>query len=488
MRLDPLRTINGPACAFLLPLVLLVAAPAGAQSRARDEGDEPEAGGREAAPESSAAERTVWDFVHFVSPAEIVDVIDAFDDDDPFDLSFSIAYTRTLKRAKITRECRDPTICRRDDGAGTAFVDYMDIARYTQETHMLDLLLAIGIYHDLQFYTRWPLILSDTRSLAYEEGVNTGTVDNVLGGIFELPFESPERSGIDWFAVGFSWAPFNQERDPTEPNWVLNIEGRFGIGDLLKAADSGGDGGISRGVSELRVGTALSRRFKYLEPYSGLFATVGFPKYDAGYHYKDPVEGQINTMPPIVGTLIFGMEIIPWENLERFQKFWIGLEIDGTFHSEGRDYSELFDALGTSQDERLTYMNGRDPVSHEPVLEGPCQSAGNCWANQSFARDPLYRFTGMTDQENYGTFGFKLTLGIQAAKYVKFTAGIGFAHDQEHYITFTDECNSEVDGQCQNFGPQYNPMTREAIDAPGNRFRVQETTIFDVFAGVTAMF
>ena len=94
----------------------------------------------------------------------------------------------------------------------------------------------------------------------------------------------------------------------------------------------------------------------------------------------------------------------------------------------------------------------------------------------------------MTDVENYGTFGFRLTLGIQAAKYVKFTTGVGFAHDQEHYITFTDECNSEVSGGCQNFGPQYNPMTREAIDAPGNRFRVQETTVFDVFAGVTAMF
>ncbi len=473
-----MRSICGSACGFAVLLLLAGTSPAAAQST----GEEREEAASERATQPAAAERAVWDFVHFASPTELVDVLDAADGDDPFDLSLSVAYQRTLRRSKIVRECRNPLICSRDDGAGTDFVDYTDIARYTQISHMLDLLLTVGLYHDLHFYTRWPLILSDTRDLDYESGTNRTQVDSILGGLFDLPFSAPERSGIDWFAVGFSWAPFNQERDPTEPTWVLNVEGRFGIGPTLVAAESGGDGGMSKGVNEIRAGMALSRRFRWVEPFAGLFAKVGIPKYDTFHHFDAPLEGQINTMPPVEGTLLFGLDVIPWENLERFQKFSIGLEISGTFHSEGRDYSELFDALGTSSDARLTYDGGTGPG-----CESPDNPATPCW-NDQYGRDRLYGWSGMTDTENYGTFAGRLTFMVQAAKYVKFAAGIGFAHDQEHYITFTDECNSEPDGGCGIGQPQYNPMTREVIDAPGNRFRVQETTIFDVFASVTAMF
>ncbi|NMC69018.1 MAG: hypothetical protein GYA57_03000 [Myxococcales bacterium] len=476
MRRDIMRRFCGSACGLAALLWLAWTPSAGAQSR--------RARGEESSSERAAAERAVWDFVHFTSPTELVDVLDAADGDDPFDISLSVAYQRSLRRAKIVRECRNPLFCQRDDGAGTQFVDYVDIARYTQVSHMLDLLLTVGLYHDLHFYTRWPLILSDTRDLDYEDGTNHTDVDAILGGLFDLPFSSPERSGIDWFAVGFSYAPFNQERDPTEPTWVLNLEGRFGIGPTLTPAESGdgNDGGMSKGVNEIRFGTALSRRFRWVEPYSGLFAKVGIPKYDTFHHFDAPLEGQINTMPPVEGTLLFGLDIIPWENLERFQKFSIGIEISGTYHSEGRDYSELFDALGTSTDARLTYDGNSGPG-----CETPDNPATPCW-NSQYGRDELYAWSGMTDVENYGTFAGRLTFMVQAAKYVKFAAGVGFAHDQEHYITFTDECNSEVDGTCTIGGAPYNPMTREVIDAPGNRFRVQETTIFDVFASVTAMF
>ncbi|MBI5502284.1 MAG: hypothetical protein HY907_18720 [Deltaproteobacteria bacterium] len=485
-----MRSIFAPMCGLLVPVVLLATAPAGADTATGSTTGE-------RAAEHSAADRAVWDFVHFVSPSEVVDVLDAFDGEDPFDLSLSVAYDYSLRRSKITRECRNPTLCNarnvRDDGAYSEFVDFIDIARYTQTVHTLDLLLVLGLYHDLQFYTRWPLILSDNRSLDYEAETDHNFVDNIVGDLFTLPFTSPERSGIDYFTVGLSWAPFNQERDPTEPNWVLNVEGRFGIGELLQASsEAEGGGGESRGLSEVRLGMALSRRFQYIEPFGGLFAMVGIPKNDTYHHFDNPVEGQINTMPPVEGTLLFGMDIIPWENLERFQKLWIGLEISGTFHSEGRTYSELFDALGSSDDCRLTYArqnaDGTDSGCYDTAGE---QSFLDAW-HGAYGGDALYRWSGMTDVENYATFMGRLTVGIQAAKYVKFVAGVGFAHDQEHYITFTDECNSEAPGTCGGVPggghEQYNPMTREAIDAPGNRFRVQETTVFDVFAAVTAMF
>jgi hypothetical protein len=216
---------------------------------------------------------------------------------------------------------------------------------------------------------------------------------------------------------------------------------------------------------------------------------IGIPKYDTGHHFKDPLDGQINTMPPIEGTLLAGLEIVPWENLDRFQKLSLGIEISATFHSEGRTFSEMFDALGTSDDPRLTYSDATDRFSTN-------------WRDRFSGH--AYGWDGMTDVENYATFAGRFTFMIQPAKYVKFLLGVGFAHDQEHFITYTDECNSEVTGSCIDyndngtpgdpsddryvFGDQYNPMTRDVIDAPGNRFRAQETTVFDVFLSVVAMF
>lgn len=475
----------------------VAASPARAQGQDRSSRQEAdERGGVVGAAPAGAAQRAVWDFVHFTTGAEIVDVIDSFDGDDPFDINLSVGFQRTLRRSKIVRECREPDRCdragARDDGAFSEFIDTVDIGRYTQETYILDLLLAVGLFRDLQFYTRWPLILSDTRSLGYLEDSPSdayrAAIDQMIDNLFTIPFESPERSGLDYFAVGISWAPFNQQRDPTDPNWVLNFEGRFAVGDVLKAAKSGGEGGISRRLNEIRFGMFLSKRYRWIEPYSGITFMAGIPDYSAPYHFDAPVSGQINTMPPLQGSFLFGMEIVPWENLERLQKFSIGLEIAGTYHSEGRVFSELFDALGTSEDPRLHYERAPRPDGRF----GPCTSdpGSVCWSER-YGGDPLYRFSGMTDVENYASVMGRLTLLIQAAKYIKFYAGLGFGHDTEHSVTFTDECNAgEMNGpqDCQIGGDAYNPMTREVIDAPGNRFRVQETTIFDVFAGLTAMF
>ena len=136
-----MRSIFAAVCGWIVPLALLVATPAGAdETRSGSSSDDRTV-------EQSAANRAVWDFVHFVSPTEVVDVIDSFDGDDPFDLSLSVAYDYSLRRAKITRECRVPALCatNRDDGAASEFVDYMDIARYTQTIHTLDLLLVVGL-------------------------------------------------------------------------------------------------------------------------------------------------------------------------------------------------------------------------------------------------------------------------------------------------------------------------------------------------------
>lgn len=444
--------------------------------------------------------------------AEFTEVIDAFDEGDPFDVNVAFGYSRTLSMGNLTRECYyDPTdsvtrngYCPEIVTGATDFPTTVDVLRYAHVRHVLNIELAIGIWHDLNLKLTLPIIISDTRELTRAKGVDQADADTILHDdttgeqLFHVPFTSPNRSGIDQFAVGLEWAIFNQERDETKPTWMLFVEGWFGVGDIIEAAGKWEDGsdefeanmdskGISSGVHSLRAGTRISRRFKYLDPYFGFEAIIPFPKKgEAPWPYMDKYSGQINDTPPIVGSIQFGTEIIPWENKARQQKFYIDLRIIGSYHSEGREITPLFDALGTSTDTGLAYTPGAS------------SDFDDFWSSY-----PKYRWTGLTDVENYTSFGGRLTFGFITGKWFKIHTGVMFAHDQEHFITFTDECNPAnfddvgmADGtsNCE-FDPgdmededSFNPDFRRAIDALGNRFRLEESTIFEFFVLATAMF
>lgn len=399
----------------------------------------------------------------YLQNAEFTNVVDSIESDDPFDLNVWVGYLREQRSGRIRRESNNVGVS--PDG----YVGVVDLAKYEQLTNTLVLGGAVGLFRDLQLWTRWPLVLSDTRELTLDDGVTLeqsrlrrDCYDD--GGevcLFDIPFKSPERSGVDAFTLGLDWGILNQLRDDTKPTWVVGVTATIGIGSPLVAARDPQDGGISRGTTRLGAHTDFSRRFRYIEPYVGLRFSADLPQSDTGFPEAD-VEGRLNTVPPIIGEMTFGAELIPWESLESFQRFSVDLRFNGTFNSEGRTQSELFDALGTSQHRQL-----RD------------------------ADVPGAEFNGMTDVENYGTFTTMLALNVQAARYVKFQLGASLAFDQQHGITYTDACNPEADvvipqAPCTKGSP--NPDHRAVIDLPGHRFRIEETTVFQFFATGTAMF
>ena len=417
-----------------------------------------------ASPLTASAQPTDRHGARYLQGAEFTNVVDAIESDDPFDLNLSVGYVREQRSGRIRRESNNPGVS--PDG----YLGVVDIAKYEQLQNTLVLAGAVGLFRDLQLWTRWPLILSDTRELSLDDGV---TLEQSQlrrdcyedGGrdvcLFDLPFKSPERSGIDAFTLGLDWGVLNQLRDDTKPTWVLGVEATIGIGAALTDADENGDGGISRGTTRLTAHTEFSRRFNYIEPYVGVRFSADLPQSDTGFPEAD-VEGRLNTVPPLIGTMIFGADFVPWENTETFQRFSVDLRLAGTFNSEGRTQSELFDALGTSQHRQLRDADG-----------------------------PGHVFNGMTDVENYGTFATMLSLNVQAARYVKFQLGGSLAFDQQHGITYTDACNPEADvviaqAPCSKGAP--NPDHRPVVDLPGHRFRVEGMTVFDFFATGTAMF
>jgi hypothetical protein len=223
-----------------------------------------------------------------------------------------------------------------------------------------------------------------------------------------------------------------------------------------------------------------SRRFGYVEPYSGFWVQADFPTGDSDFGKWNPANNLERT-PPLLGSFALGLEVIPYEHREQFQRFSADFRFKGTYHSPGRDYSELFDALGSSQAPSL-----RTPNPATWGQTAPTPGAENIW------------FTGVTEAQAYGSFLLSASATWQAGQYIKFTAGTMFGYSQPHLVTAADSCNpSIVDatqaGPCVNkitgsISGVPNPDHRDIIDLPGHRFSVDDTTVVDLYVMGIVMF
>jgi hypothetical protein len=442
--------------------------------------------------------------------AEITSVVDAFDGDDPFDLNLTLGFQQTWKHSNIHRETalNQPGL-----SSGGYVSDTENIASYTRATSKLNVGADIGIYQDLALIFRLPIILSDTQNLGDLDGssnVPQLLTDPTGHSLFSVPFKSPNRSGIDWMSLGLDWAIFNQQRDPGKPTWVVGVEGRLAVGTPLHACNANAPSnqvecptpgkpatdlstnrspGISRGMDSVAAHTVFSRRFGYVEPYSGLWFLADFPQTNSDYGATDTAPGSVVNHPPLVGTFSLGMEVVPWEHREQFQRLVTDFRLSGIYHSAGREYSELFDALGSSSAPSLTSAN---------------PGAYKAGANGSTADNSVQQvyFTGITDQQAYTSVGAQFSTTLQAGEYIKFQVGASLTYDQSHLITSADACNPNVNGipggtagDCVTTSGRTmtstgipNPNQRPVIDLPGNRFSSDDGTIIDLWVNGVVMF
>ena len=441
--------------------------------------------------------------------AEVTSVVDAFDDDDPFDLNLMIGFQQTWKSANIRRETN---INQPGLSTGGFVAATENIASYSQQVSTLNMGADIGIYRDLAITFRLPLILADNRSLGPIAGGGAAAYPQLLadpsgGTLFSVPFKTPTRSGVDYFSVGLDWALFNQQRDGTKPTWMIGASGRFGVGTPLHACNANAppaqqcidptnpsgpsrDPGISRAMDGIEAHTYFSRRYGYVEPYTGFTVLAEFAQSGSDFGETNSNTGALLNHPPLLGTFLAGLEVIPWERREQFQRVVGDLRVAGTYHSAGREYTELFDALGSSNAASLRspnptgYTNGvANPTSLNPYQGVP--------------------FTGITDQQAFGSVTFSGSATWQAGEYIKFIVGLGITYNQSHLITAADACNPNLagasagsSGPCQaiqggNLSTPTgipNPNHRDVIDLPGQRFSADDTTIVDFSISGVVMF
>ncbi len=474
-------------------------------------------------------------------PAEVTDVVDAFDDNDKFDLHLSLGFEQSWKSGTINRETSS-SLAQYSSGGFTA--SNLGVAKYTESISRLNTRADIGLYKDIALIVRLPVILSDDQKLAGMGGPASqalATAGAPGEQLFSLPFSSPTRSGIEYLAIGLDASPFNQTRDATKPTWTLGVEGRFSVSEPMhacgnaaglniagtqqkcaypsdvnrdgKAGDiaavptpsggsvqlegtnfSGGRSpGVSRGTTGLEAHTYVSKRIKYIEPYMGFVALFEFQNASSDFGATD-LQGSLVNHPPFQGTLVGGMAITPWEVRDQYQRIQIDLRAKGTYRSEGRDYSPLFDALGSSDAPSLRRPNFASfqagPNSAYPSVVNP-------------SSEQVY-MTGITDVQQYGIYTFSTAVTFQAGEYVKFNVGGAFTAEQGHVITFDQPCNPAFASSVGAAGPCRsnsatttgaftatgipNPNYRAVIDSPGRRFRLDDSTIWDAWINAVVMF
>lgn len=422
-----------------------------------------------------------------VHAAEITDVIDAADGDDPFDANIELRYLFEYRDAKITRESAQ--------NGDTILVNELD---FQQMTHTMTPTLQIGLWHDLAIFADFPLVIYDKRSGSFSTGVrgtnpatNNGdgystltadrcrfgaprpsycdstlpssrsTLSGTAGGypvldsdtvwdMFDTNPESGEFSsvrggfnnliGFGDMSVGLAWAPLNQERSPTQPSWVLRFRYTIPTGKVmnpLETSNAANPGGVGMGLHQFTWSTAFSHRFAVLEPYSNVFFTFGVPGASA-------VNGMLNqwsTANLYQGGITTGVEIVPYENKSLEQRFAIDLHGTGLYHGQQRTYTELSDMLNE-----------------------------------------------VTLRDQYATLLGHVGLYFSAARFVRFDVGVDIGTDTNHFITGekigTDSDGNDIlqlddngDGLIDRNAKEGNVYFNPVIDTPGRRLRVEETLL-----------
>ncbi|MFI5306612.1 MAG: hypothetical protein ACHQ53_04620 [Polyangiales bacterium] len=409
-------------------------------------------------------------------PIDYTDVADAFEPGHAVDVNLQLGYRRDMASGTIERETADSTA---QDGQTTRH--HVDVAKSVRVRNELALRLDVGVFHDVMVFARLPIVLSDDNELRPADGVactppvaSTGcsALQEPIGSamqpqpgaqsLFDLSHNliSARRSGVPHFDFGAAWAVINQYRTRQLPTWVLVITGSADTGKVMQACLDGHtcNPGVSRGTAKLELESRWSYRYRFFEPFFGLsHAFEWIAGGESAYHPAGKLDGIVDDGPPQVTQGTLGTAFLPWEDRARFQRFELDLQGSAAFIGAGRDFSPLFDALGSSQNPQLTAPS----------------------YDRTGAGRHAVPFTGVTNVEEHARLGLDMRLALQAARYVRFAFGFGLSYLTSHLITGAPACDTSVQasaGDPRSTGCSAgiaDPVQRPAIDTPGRRFRLE---------------
>jgi hypothetical protein len=312
----------------------------------------------------------------------------------------------------------------------------------------------------------------------------------------ERIFVAPTRRGLDQFNVGLKFGIMNQNRYSHLPNWVVGLEGRFAVGRAQTMSreilinDPDGNTRVGRRIHELGAWTALSRRYRFLDPFFTAFWRQALAANGSEFRDLSSLGSQDAYQPQSTAGVSFGAEIVPWERKAKQQKVAIFLQGHATLHyagaKGGRGYSEIWQLLADSP----ALVGKDDPTAGgcdvnaavaeaeaNPGVTGtPTGSDGYLGA----AGNGCVAFNGITDIQDYATFGVNGALNFHMGKYARMMLGTNITTDTRHFLTNTDRGNDlNGDDEVNPGTTEVNPMRRDIIDNVGRRYVIDD--VFSIY-------
>ncbi|MCB9787758.1 MAG: hypothetical protein H6744_13835 [Deltaproteobacteria bacterium] len=404
--------------------------------------------------------------------ARVTDIIDSFErpQEDPVDLVVEATYAYSARRGHILREFRclahDQAVVGQfcPDGSRIEDARELDVERLR---HVMNLKLRLGIWRSAEFWFELPLVILDQTRLTYAKGVTplSSTVDpqgaDPPPSLFGVPATGPERAGVGDPRFGVRLTPLSWARDPARATWALEL------GLTMPARPKGGvkqadNTSVGEGLWVIDLSTAVSARpIRQVEPYAGVGGTLRLPHSNSLF---DDYGATQTLISPGHGINAFvGVEFHPYEDRGREAAFTIdvGGRLDYTF--EGRNYTDLFDALGGST------CDARDSAS-------PCTLTTYDRGDIDPSTGRPRKTDGITDVEQFGTLSTWLGVHYQPVRWVSLSARLDFAYEMPHFLTSAD-AGKDLDGrnqvQASNSSGvnEFNPVYDSHIDSLGSRFR-----------------
>jgi hypothetical protein len=440
-------------------------------------------------------------FAPVARAAEVTRVVSALDDDNAFDFNVTAAWLHEQKGGYIKREATD--------NAGNLVKDL----QFGQTRDLLNLRLDFGILWDVGIHIEAPLVLADNRHLDFDQSagsgctfppttpatcVNQNNSQILQAGILPSDanswgfnkngqsftsgsrvFQSPTRSGFESLNVGITWAPFNQRRDDTRPTWTLSFDAKLDVFNDMRydKANPGANTAVGLGYHQFVWSTYISKRFRYFDPYFG--GWYNLPVRTNGSIYQAIPDGNQTAVNPMMRAgVVAGFEQIAWENPRADQRVTVEFRARAEQHFFGRSASEMWEALaGSSQ------------------CTDPSQTACRPGIDYNVGDTKAFAYPGITETQQYGSFGGDLGLNVQVGKYARFRGLFGLLVDEPHFITYTgtgidrDPPGTPGHGHVESDNPaEANILYRDALDMPGKRFKVEGTQIWSLYLEGSIMF
>jgi hypothetical protein len=403
--------------------------------------------------------------------AELTRIASSFEPDDPFGMYLSVGYVREQQKAEILREFPQ---------AG----DLQEVSeqRYLAVDNRLELTLQLGLWQDLEFRYRLPVVFSFSQQWDHALGTtaeNSTVTNNCLQAngmlldpncpasgagarpLYEVP-NSSYRTGLGNMHFGLAYALFNERKDPSKPMWIVGADYEAPtatLWDPTQLTSEESPGSIGDKIHRYTFFTSFSKRLGPADPYFKLSYTlpVRAPGWYSNCDNPDPSRmgapencgtaawsrRETGIRPAHRGGVIFGVELNAHENPAAHQKVVLDLRGMADYVSEGRYYNELTDVLG-----KLLYT------------------------------------------EDHLRVGGSLGATAWAAQYLGISGRATLLYTTEHTLT-NEQIGRDLDGDdVVDLGntAELNPNFDHRTDMVGRRFRLSESFTFRLEATATFRF